>query len=426
MPENRSPNDPGNLTDKNVTTPSPRPRKGNFDGSTKEWETYSRNSAGGFPRDQYKDQSGVNAGARGQGNRRLNTAGALPGSSIGCGSENRSSYAQAQITETPGGHIVEYNDTLGSERILIRHVSGSGIEFRPDGSCVISSTRLIFDTQGDVNHLMTGNMNFKVPGVFSMKSGADLNIEAGGNIELLTGGSLVEKVATTKLTHVGGNTRHITLGESQTVTVGPKSDTNLGGTQLSTKGDLTIRTEGRAGIYTSGAMGITSQINAYLSAPKMAVNGDQLEIVGNRGTIGGQNIITYCFNGYAGHTFKSGDTVSTRTLRSSDTVVSPYADITDIKSTHMSATTFNGDLDGIAKEALVAPNGVVTGGTFQSVNETAHVADNTDATFEPNEEIMAARMKTLGHGVKFVKVDPAGYIKDSLNRANHNGLLVAP
>ena len=45
-------------------------------------------------------------------------------------------YPRNQVYETEGGHIKEFDDTVGKERIHERHTSGSGYEIFPNGSKV--------------------------------------------------------------------------------------------------------------------------------------------------------------------------------------------------------------------------------------------------------------------------------------------------
>ena len=55
--------------------------------------------------------------------------------------ETGSQYPNCKVTETASGHITEYDDTYGRERIMLRHRSGSGVEMRADGTIIYSSTK---------------------------------------------------------------------------------------------------------------------------------------------------------------------------------------------------------------------------------------------------------------------------------------------
>ena len=50
-------------------------------------------------------------------------------------------YPHNKVTETESGHVVEYDDTPGSERISVNHRSGSFEEYHPNGDKVIKVVR---------------------------------------------------------------------------------------------------------------------------------------------------------------------------------------------------------------------------------------------------------------------------------------------
>lgn len=54
---------------------------------------------------------------------------------------SKSQYPHNTVIETKSGHIIEYDDTPGNERIRLYHMSGSYIEIRPDGSMVTKTVK---------------------------------------------------------------------------------------------------------------------------------------------------------------------------------------------------------------------------------------------------------------------------------------------
>ena len=113
-------------------------------------------------------------------------------------------YPRNHVYESEGGHIKEFDDTPGSERIHERHTSGSGFEIFPDGSKVTRVKKDNYELITDDNYLHiqgisrhtidkglrvrvnskgeTGN-NYNV----EVGSGSNVNIEVnGGNINLTT------------------------------------------------------------------------------------------------------------------------------------------------------------------------------------------------------------------------------------------------
>ena len=82
-----------------------------------------------------------------KGGQLINTYGAdVPDDTI---QGNSSGTATCYTHTTPAGHTIEYNDTPGSERIMIRHMNGDGVNIGPDGSIIISGKRRIDKAQED-------------------------------------------------------------------------------------------------------------------------------------------------------------------------------------------------------------------------------------------------------------------------------------
>lgn len=111
-------------------------------------------------------------------------------------------YPYNNVLETKSGHVLEFDDTLGHERININHRSGSFIEFNPDGSKVekivknnyeiIYSDNYVYilgkaivTTNGvtEVNILNNANIHIK----------NDLNLSVDGNYNLNVKGNISQK-----------------------------------------------------------------------------------------------------------------------------------------------------------------------------------------------------------------------------------------
>ena len=93
-----------------------------------------------FPRKEYVGVSSVNNIARGTRVKNVYTGGSIPGMDLELNEEPSTQYPENQVKETASGHIVEYDDTNGRERVMIRHRTGSGVEMRADGTVILSST----------------------------------------------------------------------------------------------------------------------------------------------------------------------------------------------------------------------------------------------------------------------------------------------
>ena len=80
------------------------------------------------------------------------------GLSLDIAEQRPSEYPFNQIQETQSGHVVEYDDTPGGERILIKHRKGE--EMRADGSVIVSAVNnKIEATGGDQTAIIEGHGN---------------------------------------------------------------------------------------------------------------------------------------------------------------------------------------------------------------------------------------------------------------------------
>ena len=113
-------------------------------------------------------------------------------------------YPKNHVYESEGGHIKEFDDTIGAERIHERHTSGSGYEIGPNGTKVtkVENDNYNIITNDDYCHIQ-GNSRATIDKGLRVRvnskgesgnnynieigQGASLNIEVnGGNINMTT------------------------------------------------------------------------------------------------------------------------------------------------------------------------------------------------------------------------------------------------
>ena len=147
-------------------------------------------------------------------------------------------YPYNNVMETESGHIVEFDDTPGAERIHQAHRNGSFDEWYPDGDKVEKITRdnytiIMKDdnvyimgqcrvtVQGDaeiyvqknvnlrvdqnVTALVKGDVDFEIEGNLTglVKKNADITVD--GNVNVKVGGNFNEQVGGTYTVQAGGN-----------------------------------------------------------------------------------------------------------------------------------------------------------------------------------------------------------------------------
>ena len=408
--------------------------------------------AGVFPRVEYAYESSINRAHRNRKRNELNTNGGIPTlprrqgvpDAIAGNEYNNpppkklSQYPYNQVFETAGGHILELDDTLGNERILLRHQSGAGIEITPDGTVKISSTS---DT-----HIMTGaDQHIVVEANAHMTYQGDLNVDVAGDYNLTCGnfnqlikGDLIQQVDQAKRVTVESNFGETVKGEYSTTIAKSKAEMVLGGSTQAVKGDMEIACDGNQGIFASGSQRITAEVGQRLTSDNTNIVANDISVFGHKGTIGGEEIVMYAHNLHAGHTLWVGDGEGGAGTINVDTIRATRIDVEgDITATNtMTAPTFIGDLKGTAEQAMSSNEAGLhpaSAGGFQphpgaslgytitenTVNTTP-LADDLKATALPTLSVASTYTKGT-FGIQKVKIDPNEAMAEGLNREKATG-----
>ena len=108
-------------------------------------------------------------------------------------------YPYNTVMQTQSGHIIEYDDTPGSERINIHHKSGSYLEIDPNGTTIQRSKGSKYDITdknsyisigGDSNISIGGSLNVYIAGDFNAEVSGNYNLRCENDISLNAGGTL--------------------------------------------------------------------------------------------------------------------------------------------------------------------------------------------------------------------------------------------
>lgn len=97
----------------------------------------------------------------------------------------RGAYPYNKVTQTESGHIIEIDDTPGSERIHLYHKSGTYVEIDANGSVIKrtkGSSYEIIDRNGKIS--IAGRADISVNGACNIFVGNDANIEVEGDVNL--------------------------------------------------------------------------------------------------------------------------------------------------------------------------------------------------------------------------------------------------
>ena len=121
-------------------------------------------------------------------------------------------YPYNKVTQTESGHIIEVDDTPGSERIHIYHKSGTYVEIDSNGSMVKrtkGSSYEIIDRNGKIS--IAGRADISVNGACNIFVGNDANIEVEGDVNL---------TCHNDITAMAGGTLNLSATEEVNITSG--------------------------------------------------------------------------------------------------------------------------------------------------------------------------------------------------------------
>lgn len=160
-------------------------------------------------------------------------------------------YPNNQVMQTPSGHVVEYDDTEGAERIHTYHKSGSYSEINNVGTKVerivkdkyeiISGEEFVY-IKGHTNITTDGNSNIYVVGDANIKVDGNVNETVGGNVESTVSGSMTATISgntkfdTPETTITGNLTVNKSIQVDQDLNV--DGDTSLSDTVTSNGKDI--------------------------------------------------------------------------------------------------------------------------------------------------------------------------------------------
>lgn len=127
-----------------------------------------------------------------------------------------SSYPYNRVIETESGHIIELDDTRGTERMHFWHRSGTFTEIYPDGikveKVVGNEYKIVLEEKyehiqnrynltvdgpfnlyvsNNCNIIVTGNAQVSVKGDCQTNIGGNYKLNVGGNIEIKSGGNVL-------------------------------------------------------------------------------------------------------------------------------------------------------------------------------------------------------------------------------------------
>lgn len=381
--------------------------KGNYSAARGVSQKVSGDPRNVLPTVEYQGKPSINKGATGEVRHQLAMGSLANGMNLTPEYEG-AIYPNCQTQETLSGHVLEFDDTRGQERILLRHNSGAGIEMRQDGSIIVSTTHnQITIVNGDKTVKVAGDANMIYEGNLSVEVAGDYNLQVRGNMNTTVKGDVISNCDNRTET-VNANSKDIVKGHRSITSLQTNADLTMGDRDIVTKGNTDIISSGEATLASTGDLKLSSEARMLGAATTAIQMGSaKMNLMGGTGTIGGEGVIAYVNNIYGtSGTFTEGVT----------------------------APAFHGDLQGTAVQAITAD---VTnsqnyadpdpgGGTGSAQGYSAdNTATNTTATFEPTAGNMGSYTTGI-YGVNDIQIDLGDHLKNAIDKTvKSNGKSVS-
>lgn len=187
-------------------------------------------------------------------------------------------YPFNKVLETESGHVMEFDDTPGAERVHIAHRSGTFQEVYPSGTkvekIVKNNYQIIFSDshvfiKGRVNLTVESNVNMKVYGHVNLEAHNDINANVAGSVNYTVGGDFNVKAENINLE---ANSSISNYSETGAIV------TSCADYSVSAENDAVISSGGSAvlsglsvGLNSTVMTGISSTVMVGLNAPVVAV-----------------------------------------------------------------------------------------------------------------------------------------------------------
>lgn len=362
-----------------------------------------------YPKKSFLNAPSVNEKARGTRRVNVELGGGNADLDLELKDEPASIYPNSQVKETASGHIVEYDDTPGAERIMIRHRTGSGVEMRANGTMIYGSVgntikvtaqdeKVIVDGDGELHY--NGNLKLKVAGDFDLEVGGDFNVRVDGDVDQTIKRSYKQDI---------GKNKEVKIVESRSETIGIDGTTFIHGNNTNTiKKSNNIFVGEDEAHNIGGTLFMTAENEVSLSTKSINATASSLAVLGDSGTIGGVNMVYY---GHTAHIPR----INATSVHASQGVIADVG---------MTAPTFNGNLSGNASTAGKSAVATALGAGAGSAQDTVTITPAADSdTLQPTTSVLNELLEQSTVAIKRVAIDTFGGLLDRLNRKTHYGGL---
>jgi len=194
-----------------------------------------------------------------------------------------------RVFRTPGGHLIEMDDTPGEERVRIRHSAGGLVEIVKDGSIRIFGMNLDQTIRRAFRQHIEGTETKKVEGPSVQVYADDVNETYQGRHTVDHQSELVETVRGQSTRTVGGKRRENAQGAFEMNAGGSMQIQSAGEFKLGTGGNAAHIIGGNLNILVANSFLDTTAINiqAVLGNARISANAGILDMEGILMRLGG-------------------------------------------------------------------------------------------------------------------------------------------
>ena len=177
-------------------------------------------------------------------------------------------YPFNHVYQSESGHLLEFDDTHGSERIHLYHKTGTFVEIDSNGTQVnriVGDRFEILERNGFVH--VKGSLNVTVDGAYNLRVDNTLNLEVSGNA----------------LINIFDNT-DINISGNANISVGGDFNLRAANINLESDGEVNIKSASTTNIHSSSDYNLKSDttINTYaVNNQNVHVGNDLLSNIGN-------------------------------------------------------------------------------------------------------------------------------------------------
>jgi hypothetical protein len=389
---------------------------------TKNVDNIGGDPRGEYPKPEYFYQSSMN---NEEYELKIPSDPTINMANIDISSKSSANLLEASVKVTKSGHALIFDDEGGSERIILRHKDGTGIEMRQDGSMIMrTETNMITSVGGTGVLIIDGDLKVSCKNV-ELDATGDMDLRVKGDYNVSVDGNKTERIKGTSRKYITGNKSTTTTGNVNNTTVGTVTNTILGNATNIIKGYYNNIIGGTYSMAVKGFSRFTSQTEIAISSGNINMAAADLSIFGAAGTIGGANVTHYGKNYYGtSATFTEGITAVGVTSTSGITATGVTS------SGGITAPTFHGDLKGVAelsRSTRSQPYGeAATGSAGAAITDTATAATaatNTAATAQPTTTILTDYLSNSDRGIQKVVIDAGDHIRNKIDlTAATNGI----